>query len=322
MVADENGMLSIAVPGVEENDLKAAATTAGIGYYGLCTIGGILSAGTTHLLITPLDVLKVNMQLNPIKYNSIHTCFTTLLREQGPSTFWRGWASKSCGYALQGGCRFGLYEYFKTLYSSIIPDDYQQNRNLIFFTSSATAEVFANLCLCPFEAIKVKVQAQHHFAKGLLDGFPRLYASSGIHGYVSMVMFTTFEHTVDLLYRKVIHASKEDCSKAGQLGITFMAGYAAGSVGSLISNPADNLVTHLYNNKADGLIMAVKKIGCVNLFTRSLPIRVILVGPAVTLQWLLFDTIKVMSGLPTSGEVRSDLTLHEQVSDKICSPRN
>ncbi|CAN1725426.1 Mitochondrial phosphate carrier protein 1, mitochondrial [Linum perenne] len=94
MVADENGMLSIAVPGVEENDLKAAATTAGIGYYGLCTIGGILSAGTTHLLITPLDVLKVNMQ-----------------------------------------------------------------------------------------AIKVKVQAQHHFAKGLLDGFPRLYASSGIHGY-------------------------------------------------------------------------------------------------------------------------------------------
>ncbi|CAN1725423.1 Mitochondrial phosphate carrier protein 1, mitochondrial [Linum perenne] len=281
MVADENGMLSIAVPGVEENDLKAAATTAGIGYYGLCTIGGILSAGTTHLLITPLDVLKVNMQLNPIKYNSIHTCFTTLLREQGPSTFWRGWASKSCGYALQGGCRFG-----------------------------ATAEVFANLCLCPFEAIKVKVQAQHHFAKGLLDGFPRLYASSGIHGFYrglfplmagnipfSMVMFTTFEHTVDLLYRKVIHASKEDCSKAGQLGITFMAGYAAGSVGSLISNPADNLVTHLYNNKADGLIMAVKKIGCVNLFTRSLPIRVILVGPAVTLQWLLFDTIKVMSGL-------------------------
>lgn len=33
------------------------------GYYGLCTIGGMLSAGTTHLAITPLDVLKVNMQV-------------------------------------------------------------------------------------------------------------------------------------------------------------------------------------------------------------------------------------------------------------------
>lgn len=33
------------------------------GYYGLCTAGGMLSAGTTHLAITPLDVLKVNMQV-------------------------------------------------------------------------------------------------------------------------------------------------------------------------------------------------------------------------------------------------------------------
>ena len=32
-------------------------------YYGLCAAGGMLSAGTTHLAITPLDVLKVNMQV-------------------------------------------------------------------------------------------------------------------------------------------------------------------------------------------------------------------------------------------------------------------
>lgn len=33
------------------------------GYYGICTVGGLLSAGTTHLAITPLDVVKVNMQV-------------------------------------------------------------------------------------------------------------------------------------------------------------------------------------------------------------------------------------------------------------------
>lgn len=32
-------------------------------YYGLCTVGGMISAGTTHLVITPLDVLKVHMQV-------------------------------------------------------------------------------------------------------------------------------------------------------------------------------------------------------------------------------------------------------------------
>lgn len=44
------------------------------GYYGICTAGGMLSAGTAHLAVTPLDVLKVNMQvssrvINPKKEN-------------------------------------------------------------------------------------------------------------------------------------------------------------------------------------------------------------------------------------------------------------
>lgn len=70
-----------------------------------------------------------------------------------------------------------------------------------------------------------------------------------------MVMFSTFEHSVDFLYRNVIQSRKEDCSKAQQLGVTCLAGYAAGSVGSFISNPADNIVACLYNKKADSLIL-------------------------------------------------------------------
>lgn len=286
-------------------------------YFGVCAVGGMLSAGTTHLAITPLDVLKVNMQVHPVKYNSIYSCFTTLLREQGPSAFWRGWTGKFFGYGAQGGCRFGLYEYFKSLYSRILVD---QNRSVIFFVSSASAEVFANIVLCPFEAIKVRVQAQPHFGKGLVDGFPKLFASEGLPGFYrglvpllgrnlpfSTVMFATFEHSVDFLYRKVVHKRKEDCSKAQQLGVTCLAGYAAGSVGSLISNPADNIVACLYNKKADSLMLAVKKIGLVNLFTRSLPIRIMLVGPSITLQWLFYDSIKVLCGLPTSGEVDTNV---------------
>ncbi|XP_028795246.1 mitochondrial phosphate carrier protein 1, mitochondrial isoform X1 [Neltuma alba] len=285
-------------------------------YYGLCAIGGMLSAGTTHLAITPFDVLKVNMQVHPIKYYSISSCFTTILREQGPSALWRGWGGKFFGYGAQGGCRFGLYEYFKGLYSNIMGDC---NRSVIYFVSSASAEVFANIALCPFEAVKVRVQAQPCFAKGLFDGFPKLYASEGTQGFYrgliplwgrnlpfSVVMFSTFEHSVDLLYRKVVKKRKEDCSITQQLGVTCLAGYAAGSVGSLISNPADNIVASLYNRKADSLMLAIRKIGLTNLFTRSLPIRILLVGPSITMQWLFYDTIKVIGGLPTSGEVVTD----------------
>lgn len=43
---------------IREEECKAA-----VGYYGLCAVSGMLSAGITHLAITPLDVLKVNMQV-------------------------------------------------------------------------------------------------------------------------------------------------------------------------------------------------------------------------------------------------------------------
>lgn len=64
-------------------------------------------------------------------------------------------------------------------------------------------------------------------------------------------MFTTFEHSVDLIYGDIIQKRKEDCSRAQQLGVTCLAGYAAGAVGTVISNPADNIISSLYNKKAD-----------------------------------------------------------------------
>ncbi|KAL7257266.1 hypothetical protein ACSBR1_003552 [Camellia fascicularis] len=237
------------------------------GYYGLCTVGGMFSAGTSHLATTPFDVLKVNMQVNPVKYHGISSGLSTLWKEQGPSALWRGWSGKFFGYGVQGGCKFGLYEYFKKLYSNVLVD---HNKSVIFFASSASAQVFADVALCPFEAVKVRVQSQPNFAKGLLDGFPKLYASEGLSGFYrgliplwgrnipfSMIMFSTFEHSVGFIYRNVTQRRKEDCSRAQQLGVTCLAGYAAGAVGTIISNPADNVVSSLYNKKADTVLQVL-----------------------------------------------------------------
>ncbi|XP_077231274.1 phosphate transporter 3;3 [Tasmannia lanceolata] len=282
-------------------------------YYAVCAIGGMLSAGTTHLAVTPLDVLKVNMQVNPVKYNSIFSGLNILLKEQGPSALWRGWGGKFFGYGAQGGCKFGLYEYFKKLYSDVLGG---HNRSLIFFLSSASAQVFADVALCPFEAVKVRVQTQPKFGKGLVDGFPKLYASDGLSGFYkglgplwcrnlpfSIFMFSTFEHSADFMYRDVIQRRKDDCSIAQQLGVTCLAGYVSGAIGTVISNPADNIVSALYNKKADNVLQAVKNIGLFNLFTRSLPIRFTVVGPVITMQWFFYDSIKLLTGLPSSGGI-------------------
>lgn len=67
-------------------------------------------------------------------------------------------------------------------------------------------------------------------------------------------MFSTFEHSVDLIYQKIVQKRKEDCSRVQQLGVTCLAGYAAGAVGTLVSNPADNIVASLYNKKAENVM--------------------------------------------------------------------
>lgn len=286
------------------------------GYYGLCAAGGMLSAGATHLAITPLDVLKVNMQVNPIKYNGIISGFSTLCREEGVSALWRGWSGKLIGYGVQGGCKFGLYEYFKKLYSDLLVN----HKGVVFFLSGASAQVFADVALCPFEAVKVRVQTQPSFASGLAVGFPKFYANEGFYGFYkgllplwgrnlpfSMVMFTTFEQSVDLIHRNIVRRKREDCSTIQQLAVTCLAGYASGTAGAVISNPADNIVSSLYNKKAASIMQAVKKIGLANLFTRSLPVRIATVGPVVTLQWFLYDSIKLFNGLPASGGVRRHL---------------
>lgn len=74
---------------------------------------------------------------------------------------------------------------------------------------------------------------------------------------VSMIMFSTFEHSVDQIYRNIIQRRKEDCSRVQQLGVTCLAGYAAGAVGTVISNPADNIVSSLYNKQAGNVLQVI-----------------------------------------------------------------
>ena len=75
--------------------------------------GGVLSCGLTHMLVTPLDVVKCNMQTDPGKYRSIMQGFSLTVKESGLMGLVRGWEPTLLGYSAQGACKFGLYEFFK-----------------------------------------------------------------------------------------------------------------------------------------------------------------------------------------------------------------
>nr|CAB3501333.1 unnamed protein product [Digitaria exilis] len=256
-------------------------------FYATCALGGVLSTGLTHLAVTPLDLVKCNMQVDPSKYRDISSGFRIMFQEQGLGGFFRGWMATLVGYSCQGACKFGFYEFFKKCYSDIAgPENAERLRTLIYLAASASAEVIADVALCPMEAVKIRVQTQPGFARCLTDGLPKIVQSEGAFGYRccksciicftkdcfhfgavkfpvsqnvftrsdTMMKFACFETIVEMVYKHAVPKPKDQCSKPLQLAVSFAGGYIAGVFCAAISHPADNLVSFL--NNAQGATMA------------------------------------------------------------------
>jgi len=206
-------------------------------------------------------------------------------------------------------------EYFKKTYSDMAgPEAAAKYQTVIFLAGSASAEFFADIGLCPFEAVKVKVQTVPGYARGLSDGMPKFISQEGVGGLFkglaplwgrqipyTMMKFAAFENTVQALYKHVVPKPKAECSKSEQLGVSFAAGYIAGVFCAVVSHPADNLVSKLNANKGVTAGEIIKEMGWGALMTRGLPLRIIMIGTLTGLQWGIYDWFKVQMGLPTTG---------------------
>jgi len=284
-------------------------------FYVTCALGGTLSTGLTHLAVTPLDLVKCNMQVDPSKYRDIPSAFGVMLQEQGLGGFFKGWMATLVGYSCQGACKFGFYEFFKKCYSNIAgPENAERLKTLIYLAASASAEVIADVALCPMEAVKIRVQTQPGFARCLIDGLPKIVQSEGAFGLYkgllplwgrqvpyTMMKFACFETIVEMVYKHAVPKPKDQCSKPLQLAVSFAGGYIAGVFCAAISQPGDNLVSFLNNAKGATVADAVRTLGMWGLFTRGLPLRIIMVGALTGAQWATYDAFKVFVGLPTSG---------------------
>jgi len=179
----------------EKKIAAAAAPTAPGGvqlytaqYFALCGIGGILSCGLTHLAVTPIDLVKCNAQTNPVEFPNTTTGFRKIYsgalvksgHGSGITGLFKGWGPTLAGYSAQGLCKFGFYEYFKWYYSGLVGEENAYKyRDFVYMGASASAEFIADLALCPFEAVKVRVQTSPSFAKGMVDGLPKIIATEG-----------------------------------------------------------------------------------------------------------------------------------------------
>jgi len=289
-------------------------------YYAKCMLGGVLACGVTHAGITPLDVAKCNMQVNPAKYKSLGSTLKLLVAEEGATGIWKGFGPTFVGYSLQGMFKYGLYEVFKDYYMNLAGEEASNKyKPAIWLAGSASAEVFADIALCPLEMLKVKIQTSQNgsfptaFGAALKEmnrtkvetrfPFGSLVPLWSRQIPYTMAKFFFFEKIVQIFYTKIFTEPKESYGKGTQLGVTFASGYLAGVVCAIVSHPADSLVSQLgkVENKGKSIGAIAKEVGMFSLATKGLGTRVIMIGTLTGFQWWIYDSFKSAMGMGTTG---------------------
>ncbi|RDB23626.1 Mitochondrial phosphate carrier protein 3, mitochondrial [Hypsizygus marmoreus] len=289
-------------------------------YYAKCMVGGIVACGFTHAGITPLDVAKCNMQVSPTKYKGLIPSVKLLLKEEGANGIWKGVGPTFVGYSLQGMFKYGLYEIFKDAYSNLAGEEgTEKYKPLIWLAGSASAEVFADIALCPLEMTKVKIQTSQNgsfptaFGAAIREMQRTKLETRFPFGSIvplwsrqipyTMAKFFFFEKIVQLFYTHVFTEPKNSYGKGTQLGVTFASGYLAGVICAIVSHPADSLVSQLgkAENKGKSLGAIAGEVGIVSLATKGLGTRVLMIGTLTGFQWWIYDSFKSAMGLGTTG---------------------
>merc|ERR1712142_512287 len=183
-------------------------------------------------------------------------------------------------------------------------------RTSLYLAASASAEFFADIALCPMEAIKVRIQTMPGWSSTLREGFPRILREEGVTGFYkglvplwarqipyTMMKFACFERTVEILYANVVPKPRAECTKGEQLVVTFAAGYIAGVFCAIVSHPADTIVSYMNKSQGSTVGSAAKALGFSGMWAGLGP-RIIMIGTLTALQWFIYDGVKVALRLP------------------------
>lgn len=88
------------------------------------------------------------------------------------------------GYFLQGAFKFGGYEFFKQQSINLFGIENASNyRTGVYLASSAAAEFFADIALCPLEATRIRLVSEPTYANGLIGGFSKMLKQEGVGAF-------------------------------------------------------------------------------------------------------------------------------------------
>ncbi|KIX02950.1 uncharacterized protein Z518_06500 [Rhinocladiella mackenziei CBS 650.93] len=315
MAAAVSPKAALAVPSSEPKKLS------GLDLYSRFAFAGAVCCSVTHGALTPVDVVKTRIQLDPVTYNNgMIGGFRKVIQNEGAGALLTGVGPTFAGYFLQGAFKFGGYEFFKQQSINFLGyEAASNNRTAVYLASSAACEFFADIALCPLEATRIRLVSEPTFASGLVSGFSKILTTEGVGAFYSgfgpilfkqvpytMTKFVVYEKVAEAIFRQIDKNTASDGTKtAVNLGSGLIAGFAA----AIVSQPADTMLSKI--NKTKGLpgesttgrlIKIAKELGLRGSYA-GIGARLVMVGILTAGQFAIYGDIKRVLGATGGVEI-------------------
>lgn len=291
--------------------------------YALLGLNGALACAMTHSLVIPFDVVKTRMQTDPEGgYSNVLEGTMSIAKSEGIQGFTLGAEATIAGYSWYGLSVYPSYTFFKWYLShSLLSPAYAiAHADAIALMAGAIAAVIASVGLTPLEACRIRTVAEPHIYRdiGLLgtlrvmageneavgwralyDGLPSLMIRQVIFGSVK---FLAFERACEAFFTTWPFLRD---SMVTALGVTLISGALSGALSSVVSQPADSVLTYVAKNKrGDGESLGIVSIvlrmieteGVGSLY-RGLGSRCIWASAIISGQFLLYDIFRTALGI-------------------------
>lgn len=257
------------------------------------------------------------------------------MKSEGLTFLSAGLGPTIVGYGLQGSLKFGLYETFKSIFKSYLPDQ----TFLSLLLASVVAGSVSSIVLCPLEETRIKMVGDPSWSKeNLISGLVRslredgpLSSFSGMGAMLAKQIPNTIGKQVsfDLITRSlyqlydVLQLDSMRLSRAipRKKLISVTAAFLAAILASLCSQPGDVILTETYKGdggkgkkwsfltneagtRKSGLLGITRSIYAQNgiqgffVGTKARLAHVIVV---ITVQLTMYDGLKSILGLPATG---------------------
>jgi len=289
-----------------ERDMKLGFDT----YLRFCASGAICCSAV-HLALTPIDVVKTKVQTNPIKYPGVISSFQKVLKEEGPGTFFTGWAPTFTGFFLWGGFSYTTTELIRRYLIEAAGTDASALEVPIILVASSVGAFFGSFLICPFEAVRIRTVSQPGFAPNFVGVLKRIIRDEGLLSLFTavpvfmvkeipfaMAKFTVFDLSTEWMY-ETFPAAREDLQLS--LLVSLIGGTLGGITAAFVSNPADATISEMKKaaTKVGPVTFAriIWKRGGPSAFFKGLQLRMFFYSLLVSLQFLVYDSVRFALGI-------------------------